>query len=82
MKCKQFDDLEHSFLEARRQWLQQLSRGDVSPEETDNLSRTELKALTALLEHSAEHGCQRPANERMPRKLPSTRNMGGIIGPY
>lgn len=68
--------MEASFLAARRQWLQQLQQGKITPEEADKLSRAEVHALLALLDHRIQHAISKPAN------LPAARNMGGIIAPY
>jgi hypothetical protein len=78
MECHEFDQLERAFVETRRQWLQYLDRGKVSSEQIDTLSRAELKALLAVLDHRAEHGCHTEST----RRLPARRNIGGIIGPY
>ena len=77
MECNECVALETSFLDARRQWLQRLGQGDLTPEDADQLSRAELHALLAFLEHRIQHDIDsRPAN------LPASRNMGGIIAPY
>ena len=78
MNCEELNKLEQAFLEARRQWLQYSQRGSAAAGEIDNLARAELKALLALVDHRAEHGCQGPTT----RSLPAGRNIGGIIGPY
>jgi hypothetical protein len=78
MNCEEWNRLEQAFLEARRQWLRCCQSESAAAGEIDDLSRAELKALLALLDHRSEHGCQRPGT----RGLPPGRNIGGIIGPY
>jgi hypothetical protein len=81
MECQQLQELEQVFVETRRQWLGYVSGGRVSAEEVDRLSDAELKALLAVFDHRAEHGCEGPA-EASAHRLPPRRNIGGIIGPY
>jgi hypothetical protein len=77
MNCEERNKLEQAFLEARRQWLRYLQSREATAGEIDKLSRSELEALVALLDHRSEHGCQGAT-----RTLPPRRNLGGIIGPY
>ena len=81
MECKELRQLEQKFVDARRQSLQYSARENRSDNELDDLSRAELKALLALLDHRAEHSCQSPGATNATR-LPPRRNIGGIIGPY
>lgn len=81
MECKQLQELEQVFVETRRRWLRYVSGGCVSAEEVDRLSGAELKAVLAVIDHRAEHGCEGPADASA-RQLPRRRNIGGIIGPY
>ncbi len=78
MNCEELNKLEQAFLEARRRWQQYSQRRDAAAGEIDKLSRAELEALLALVDHRAEHGCQGATD----RPLPPRRNLGGIIGPY
>jgi hypothetical protein len=78
MECQEFDQLERAFVQTRKQWLQYVNSRNVSSEQIDTLSRAELKALLAVLDHRAEHGCHTEST----RRLPASRNIGGIIGPY
>ncbi len=64
--------LEQAFVDVRQQRLQHLTKGTLTPELEDQLSRAELTAFYALLDHRAGHES----------KLPASRNIGGIIGPY
>ncbi len=76
MARQKLEELEQAFVNVRQQRLQHLTNGTLTPEMEDQLSRAELRALYALLDHRAEHDNQRPS------KLPASRNIGGIIGPY
>jgi hypothetical protein len=80
MRCKQLQELEQAFIEIRKQWLQYVNSGRTSADEVERLSGAELRALLAIIDHRAEHGCEGPANAA--RQLPAKRNIGGIIGPY
>jgi len=80
MECEELCRLEMRFVEARRRSWQSSGGEDRPADEIDDHSRAELKALLAVLDHRAEHGCQSPAGTTT--KLPATRNIGGIIGPY
>lgn len=76
MACQELEELERAFVNVRQQRLQHVVNGTLTPELEDQLSHTELRALYALLDHRAEHDHPRPV------KLPASRNIGGIIGPY
>jgi hypothetical protein len=78
MPCEEFQKLEQTFIDVRRQRAGHLAKSTLTPALEEELSRAELKALYDLLDHRADHGCQRGRTTR----LPASRNIGGIIGPY
>jgi hypothetical protein len=78
MPCDEFEKLEQSFIDVRRQRAEHLAKSTLTPAREEELSRAELKALYDLLDHRVDHGCQRGRTIR----LPASRNIGGIIGPY
>jgi hypothetical protein len=80
MACQEFEKLEQQFVDIRRSRLQHLTSGTMTLDMEDKLSRAELQALYAVLDHRNQHDCQ-PTATRAP-KLPASRNIGGIIGPY
>jgi len=82
MQCKEYDDLEQAFMEVRRRQLSLWRSEQLTPDLEDELSRAELEALFALLDHRAEHGCQPIVAGQASAKAPASRNMGGVIGPY
>jgi hypothetical protein len=79
MECQEFSKLEQGFLAVRRQRAQKIADGKLTPDLEEQLARAELQALYSLLDHRLEHGCQSSTSAR---KLPASRNLGGIIGPY
>ena len=78
MECKQHSELERAYLDARKQSLQAAVAGKAAAEQIEKLTRAELEALLAIVEHQLQHACRMEAL----RKLPASRNIGGIIGPY
>jgi hypothetical protein len=80
MDCKEFRDLEQSFVELRRRRFELAANGTLTAEVEEQFARAELNALYALLDHRDQHGCQRKLGSAA--ALPASRNMGGIIGPY
>ena len=82
MECEEFKRLEQSFLDVRLRRLEHVAKATLTPEVEDKLSRTELQALLALLDHRAAHGCQGGSPGADESKLPASRSLGGIIGPY
>jgi hypothetical protein len=78
MSCEEFDKLEEVFIDVRRQRAEHSAKSTLTPAREEELSRAELKALYDLLDHRVDHGCQRGRTTR----LPASRNIGGIIGPY
>jgi hypothetical protein len=78
MECQEYEALEQSFVDVRLKRLKHLSDETLTAAMEEELSRAELKALLHLLDHCAEHGCR----GRRATKLPASRKIGGIIGPY
>jgi len=76
MPCEESERLEQSWIEVRKQRARHIAKAALTPELEEQLSRTELEALFALLDHRAVHRCQGSAG------LPASRRIGGIIGPY
>jgi hypothetical protein len=97
MECEEFKRLEQSFVDVRLRRLEHLANATLTLDLEDKLSRAELQALIGLLDHRAAHGCQSASRrtggsetaEGMAdksgvdrSKLPASRSLGGIIGPY
>ncbi len=78
MPCEEFEKLEQAFIDVRRQRAELLAKDTLTSAREEELSRAELRALYDLLDHRADHGCQRGRTT----SLPASRNIGGIIGPY
>ena len=78
MPCEEFEKLEQAFIDVRRQRAEHLAESTLTTAREEELSRAELRALYDLLDHRTDHGCQRGRTTR----LPASRNIGGIIGPY
>ncbi len=78
MQCQEFERLEQSFVDLRHERLERVTKGTLAPEVEAQLRRAELQALVEVLDHATKHACQ----GRVPVKLPASRNIGGIIGPY
>ena len=76
MPCEEFERLKQSVIEVRKQRAQHIAKATLTPESEEQLSRAELEALFALLDHRLQHRCQGSAG------LPASRSIGGIIGPY
>ena len=76
MPCEELERLKESVIEVRKERAQHIARETLAPEVEEKLSRAELEALLALLDHRAQHRCQGSSN------LPPPRSIGGIIGPY
>jgi hypothetical protein len=78
MPCEEFEKLEQAFIDVRRQRAEYLAKATLTPDREEELSHAELRALYDLLDHRTDHDCQRGRTTR----LPASRNIGGIIGPY
>ena len=78
MQCQEFERLEQSFVDLHHERLERVTKETLASEAEARLRRAELQALVEVFDHAIEHACQ----GRVPVKLPASRNLGGIIGPY
>lgn len=57
--CSEFEKLENDFIAARRETRRRAAANTLNDRLQAEMDRREITALFKLLDHRAEHGCQR-----------------------